>query len=206
MLSIVYSISKKIEYRRSWNGQYPPTSNKMPKSMNIKKAASALNQNYKKIKAALSGVEMTFAAVEKNLGRAQFLLKLAENKAATGTPRGLFTAGTMRISPGQVVIVEGDMKNGYEIVARFDKLCDVQKLVKNNMMCASILAAASCAGGGINTIQEEDDIFDHSDVAADQTEAAGGKAARQKYESVSAAKALATRLGMGDDEINVDAI
>ena len=177
----------------------------MPKSMNIKKAASALNQNYKKIKAALSGADMTFAAVEKNLGRAQFLLKLADNKTSKGTPRGLFTSGTMRISPGQVVIVEGDMKNGYEIVARFDKLCDVQKLVKANLMSASILAAASSVGG-IDTIQEEDDIFDHSEVVEDEMEAVGGKAARQKYESASAAKALATRLGMSDDEIDVDAI
>jgi hypothetical protein len=49
----------------------------MPKNMNIKKAASALNQNQKQIKAALAGAQVTFAAVEKSLGRAQFLLKLS---------------------------------------------------------------------------------------------------------------------------------
>ena len=178
--------------------------------MNIKKAASALNQNHKQIKKAFTGAEVTFAAVEKNLGRAQFLLKLTNHKTATGTPRGLFTSGTMRISPGQIVIVEGDPKIGLEIVARLDTLSDAKKFVRIGFMPADVLAAAINVGS-LNTITEEDDIFDYSAAATDSNTESMGKSSadRKKNESMSAARALAGRLGMHDeveDEIDVDKI
>jgi len=176
----------------------------MPKNMNIKKAASALNQNQKQIKAALAGMQVTFAAVEKSLGRAQFLLKLSTPKGiktATGAPRGLFTAGTMRISVGQIVIVEGSEKLGFEIVARIEDLSDAQKLVKAGALPADLLAAAQVAGSksGVAPEAEEDDLFDRSEVAegaAFEPSLKGGvKGARKQQESLAAAAALADRLG-----------
>jgi len=179
----------------------PKPSTNMPKTMNIKKAASALNQNQKQIKAALQGASVTFASVEKSLGRAQFLLQIVtENgvRNVTGTPRGLFTAGTMRIAAGQIAIVEGSEKLGFEIVARIDNLSDAQKLVKDGFMPPDVLAAAGVAGALTVVAEEEDDIFDYSEVQEGITEPSmkgGVKGARRQKESLAAAAALATRLG-----------
>jgi translation initiation factor IF-1 len=180
----------------------------MPKTMNIKKAASALNQNQKQIKAALAGVQMTFAAVEKNLGRAQFLLKLTDHKTATGAPRGLFTAGTMRISVGQIVIVEGNPKIGLEIVARIDDLSDAQKLVKSGLMPADVLAQAAACGSVSGVKEEEDDdLFERpeeTEGASFEPSLKGGvKGARKQQESLAAAAALARNLGSQKAKVNL---
>ena len=174
--------------------------------MNIKKAASAIHQNQKQIKAALSGAELTFAAVEKSLGRAQFLLKLPKHKTATGTPRGLFTCGTMRISPGQIVIIEGNEKTGFEIVGRIEDLSIAKKLVKNGTMSAEVLSAATTCGT-LPTITssspEDDDFFDYSQAqkGEDELSSKGGAAGqRRQRESIAAAHALATRLGSIDED------
>jgi translation initiation factor IF-1 len=173
----------------------------MPKSMNIKKAASALNQNHKQIKAALNGTHVTFAAVEKSLGRAQFLLKLTNYKSAKGAPRGLFSAGTMRISAGHIVIVEGSEKLGYEIVARLDNLADAQKLVKIGVMPADVLAsAATCGSASGVKPEEEDNLFERPQETEGIFEPSlkgGVKGARKQQESMAAASALAERLGSG---------
>ena len=180
--------------------------------MNIKKAASAINQNQKQIKAALKGADVTFAAVEKSLGRAQFLLKLSGHKTAKGSPRGLFSAGTMRISAGQIVIVEGSEKLGFEIVARIDNLSDAQKLVKDGFMPPDVLAAAGVAGAlTVVAEEEEDDIFDRSEevggASFEPSMKGGVKAARKQQESMAAVSALAARLGSNDDdEVDIDAI
>jgi hypothetical protein len=171
--------------------------------MNIKKAASALNQNQKQIKAALQGASVTFASVEKSLGRAQFLLQIFTEKgikSVTGTPRGLFTAGTMRIAAGQIAIVEGSEKLGFEIVARIDDLSDAQKLVKLGALPAEILAAAQVAGSksGVAAAVEDDGLFDYSEAqegAVEPSLKGGVKGARKQQESLAAAAALADRLG-----------
>jgi len=175
----------------------------MPKNMNIKKAASALNQNQKQIKAALQGASVTFASVEKSLGRAQFLLQIVTEKgikSVTGTPRGLFTAGTMRIAAGQIAIVEGSEKLGFEIVARIDDLSDAQKLVKLGTLPAELLAAAQVAGSksGVAATTEDDGLFDYSEAQEGVIEPSlkgGVKGARKQQESLAAAAALADRLG-----------
>jgi translation initiation factor IF-1 len=179
----------------------------MPKNMNIRKAASAMHQNQKQIKAAFNGTEVIFAAVEKSLGRAQFLLKLTNHKTATGAPRGLFTSGTMRISPGQIVIVEGSEKLGYEIVGRIEQLAEAKKLVKIGAMPADVLMQATSCG----SIEEEDDLFERTEEQADVIEPSmkgGVKGARRQQESMAAAVALAGRLGSNDlpSEIDIDAI
>lgn len=176
----------------------------MPKTMNIKKAASALNQNQKQIKAALAGATLTFAAVEKSLGRAQFLLKLTGHKTATGAPRGLFTSGTLRISVGQIVIVEGSEKLGYEIIARIEQMADAQKLVKDGLMPADVLAQASACGSVSGIKEEDDDLFDRSDAPeglAEPSMKGGVKGARKQQESLAAAAALARNLGSSKSKV-----
>lgn len=178
----------------------------MPKSMNIKKAASALHQNQRQINAALKGAEVEYGAVEKSLGRAQFLLKLTNHKTATGTPRGLFTSGTMRISPGQIVIIQGCIKTGFEIVGCISDLKVAQKLVTLGLMPADILASASTVGS-VAEVVKDDDLFDYSQATGGEVEvsAKGGVAGtRRQQESLAAAAALAVRLGA--DEVDIDAI
>ena len=171
----------------------------MPKKCNVKKSSSALFQNQKQIKAAFEGKSVVFAAVEKSLGSAQFLLGLTEGKKAKGTPRGLFTSGTMRISAGQIVIVEGNPKIGLEIVARFDDLSQVQQLIKDGLMPADILATASVAtavsAASIPDAEEADDLFDYSEEApaASDGPMKGGNKERQQKE---AQAAVAARVGI----------
>jgi len=181
----------------------------MTKNMNIKKAASALNQNQRQIKAALDGKEVIFAAVEKGLGRAQFLLRLEDNKTATGTPRGLFTSGTMRVSPGHIVIVEGNIKNGFEIMARIDDLATAKKLVKLGYMPPKILAFATSTVTGFSS-ETEEDIFDRSevDISSAGEPSMGGSSGRRQQESMAAALALAERLGapVTKEDVDIDLI
>jgi hypothetical protein len=55
----------------------------MPKTANIKKSSAAVFQNQKQIKRAYDPKQdVTFAAVEKCLGSAQFQLRLTGNKTA----------------------------------------------------------------------------------------------------------------------------
>ena len=198
----------------------PPTTIKMPKTANIKKSSAAVFQNQKQIKRAYDPKQdVTFAAVEKCLGSAQFQLRLTGNKTAKGTPRGLFTSGTMRVSAGQIVLVEGNSKIGLEIIARFDDLAQAQELVKLGRMPADILIAAGGAGS-VATVVAEDDIFDYSDAAggaAFEPSAKGGvKGARAQREAQAAIQARVEQLGGSgktqvavedaEEEIDVDAI
>jgi len=183
----------------------------MPKNMNIKKAASALNQNQKQIKAALQGSVVTFAAVEKSLGRAQFLLKISTEKGVktvTGSPRGLFTSGTMRIAAGQIAIVEGSEKLGFEIVARIDDLSDAQKLVKMGALPSELLAAAQVAGSksGVTAEAEDDGLFDYSELqegAAEMSGKGGVTGARKQREQQAAAAKLSLKLGSSSSKPSV---
>ena len=153
----------------------------MPKTRNIKKSAAALFQNQKQIKSA-SG-KTVFAAVEKSLGRAQFQLKLTGGKLIVGTPRGLFTSGTLRISAGQVVIIEGiGRQEGdsrpdlpWEIVARLDNTSEIKQLIRQKVMPADILCYATAAGAVETGAVAQDDLCEDAD-AAEQC----GRRARQR--------------------------
>ncbi len=141
----------------------------MPKCANIKKSAAALYQNQKQIRSASSGT--VFAAVSKGLGRAQFQLVLTGGKKVVGTPRGLFTKGTMRISVGQVVIVEGLQRPDgdrraelpWEIVARIDNDSEAKQLVKAGHLPADVLRFATTAGAAESSAAAEDDLFEESE-------------------------------------------
>ena len=186
----------------------------MPKTCNIKKSSAAVFQNKKQIRCAYDPSQMvTFAAVEKSLGSAQFQLRLTGNKSAKGTPRGLFTSGTMRISAGQIVLVEGNPKIGLEIVARLDDLAQAQELVKLGRMPSDILAAAGTAGSVSVTV--EDDIFDFSESAGgmsfEPSSKGGSKGARAQKDAQAAIMARVDQLGGSEtvpeaEEIDIDSI
>ena len=181
----------------------------MPKNSNISKSSSALFQNQKQIKKALKGFfePDNFAMVEKILGSSQVSLKLTKNMSARGTPRGLFTSGTMRIQPGHVVIVQGDVKNGYEIIACMEREDDdVTELLKAGILPADIFP--------IGEVVNNEDIFDRSDevASAEKEEQVGGnRAERKKKEQLAAIKARVSILKEGraaaaGEELDIDSI
>jgi len=165
----------------------------MPKQANVKKSAAALFQNQKQIKNAAAG-KTVFAAVAKGLGRAQFQLVLTGGKNVVGTPRGLFTKGTMRISVGQVVIVEGlQRKEGdaradlpWEIVARIDSDSEAKQLVKSGKMPADVLRFATTANAVETATVSNDDLFEEDEEFWEQGAAdvrGGVRAARKAAEA-----------------------
>jgi hypothetical protein len=105
-----------------------------------------------------------------------------------GTPRGLFTKGTMLISMGQIVVATGDDK-GLEIVGVIQKRSDAVALVKSGALSAKILANAVAAGAmTVAADEEEDDLFE---TLTDEEEVVE----RGKAEAMRSVAALASRLG-----------
>ena len=177
----------------------------MPKRTNIKKSAAALFQNQQKITMAQNGAKVVFAAVEKALGRSQFRVKLSGGKMITATPRGLFkkSKGTVRISVGQVVIIEGidrpeedhRAELPWEIVARLDDTAEIKKLIKDGSMPADILGFATTAGTvDSGAIAAEDDLFENSgsDEEFWQVDVRGGVRATRKAEETQ--RSIASRV------------
>lgn len=145
----------------------------MPPSKNIKKGAAALFQNSKEIEKAMKH-GATFGAVTKRLGNGGFSVQLGAQKTIQGTPRGLFTKGTMAINLGQIVIVVGsDRPAGdnrpslpWEIVALIDDKSVADELVRKGKMSAEVLCLANSAGA-VETGVVEDDLFAASDSDED---------------------------------------
>jgi hypothetical protein len=167
----------------------------MPKKMNVSKSAAAQHQCAKAIASAAAGaIGVKFYSVHKALGNAFFLLRDEKGKDFRGTPRGLFTKGTMLISIGQIVVATGDEK-GLEIVGVIQKRSDATALVKAGAMPREILANAVAAGAmTVAADDSEDDLFEK---LADEEDAAGGgsKVERAKAEALRSVAALAGRLG-----------
>ena len=170
----------------------------MPPRKNIKKGAAALFQNSKEIDRALKH-GATFGAVTKRLGNGGFTVQLSLIKNVIGTPRGLFTSGTMRISVGQVVIVVGtDRPQGdsrpalpWEIVALVDDKGTADLLVKKGVMSADILKLAASAGAMASQNVAEDDLFESEDSDEDfwaqgVADVRGGLKAERKAQEASA--------------------
>ena len=103
---------------------------------------------------------LSFYSVQKCLGNAYFSLRNAKGEDIRGTPRGLFTKGTMKISVGQIVVAEGD-RLGLEIVGVINERSTAETLVKSGSMPREVLIAASAAGAYTTVSSvEEDDIFE----------------------------------------------
>jgi translation initiation factor IF-1 len=173
----------------------------MPKQANVKKSAAAVFQNQKQIKNAAAG-KTVFAAVAKGLGRAQFQLVLTGGKNVVGTPRGLFTKGTMRISVGQVVIIEGLQRNDgdkradlpWEIVARIDNDSEAKQLVKSGKMPADVLRFATTAGAVETAAAASDDLFENDEDFWEQGAADVRGGVREARKAAEAQRSIASRV------------
>ena len=133
----------------------------MPAKKNIKKSAAALFQNAKAIDKAMEE-GATFGAVIRRLGNGAFSIQLDEKgkEKVQGTPRGLFTSGTMRIHVGQLVIVEGaSAKRPWEIVALIDEKSTADALVKRGRLSAKLVGVANAAGAVEEEEAPKEDIF-----------------------------------------------
>lgn len=133
----------------------------MPAKKNIKKSAAALFQNAKAIDKAMEE-GATFGAVIRRLGNGAFSIQLDEKgkEKVQGTPRGLFTSGTMRIHVGQLVIVEGaSATRPWEIVALIDEKSTADALVKRGRLSAKLVGVANAAGAVEEAEAPKEDIF-----------------------------------------------
>jgi len=137
---------------------------KMPKKPSVKKNAAAEFQSIKAIRAAATGdARYAFMSVQSAKGNGYFMLRTAMGRDVRGTPRGLFTSGSMRISAGQIVVVEGDAALGVEIVGVMSDRHDCEQLVRKGRMPREVLASAISAGGVSGGVAEEDDLFEKAD-------------------------------------------
>ncbi len=162
---------------------------------NVSKSAAAQHQCAKAIQRAADGEPgIQFYSVQKALGNAFFSLRNHEGKDLRGTPRGLFTKGTMLVAVGQIVVAEGDAK-GLEIVGVVQRRSDATALVKAGAMPREILAHAVAAGAmTVAADESDDDLFE---TLADEENVAGGgsKTERAKADAMRSVAALAGRLG-----------
>ena len=162
---------------------------------NVSKSAAAQHQCAKAIERAARGeAGIKFYSVQKALGNAFFCLRDEKGKDYRGTPRGLFTKGTMLVAMGQIVVAEGDDK-GLEIVGVIQKRSDATALIKAGAMPPAVLANAVAAGAmTVAAADQEDDLFET--LADEENEAVGGgNAERAKADAMRSVAALAARLG-----------
>lgn len=87
-----------------------------------KKKAGALRENEKAITQALVTDELLFARVDASLGQGGFRIVMNDGCITTAIPRGLFTSRSLRLTPGDIVILEdaSSCKN-YRIVGRIER-------------------------------------------------------------------------------------
>lgn len=132
---------------------------------NIKKSAAAQAQSIRAIQKALkSGEPNAWMSVQKALGNGYFLLRNKDGREGRGTPRGLFTTGNMRISVGQIVVVEGDLRLGVEIVGAIQQRREAEQYVKSGHLPREVLVSAV----GMDDAKEEDDFFEAGDEAEEK--------------------------------------
>jgi translation initiation factor IF-1 len=146
-------------------------SNSFNKTFNkSKKAISASRQSESNIKKAAEGEDgLTFLSVQSIKGNGYFTLRRADGRDILGTPRGIFTRGSMRISVGQIVVVEGVpedstkiKKHPYEIVGVIQERRQADEFIRAGKMPKQILTAAMSAGA-VNEISEViDDLFEEA--------------------------------------------
>jgi len=166
--------------------------------INVSKSASAQFQSIKAIKRAASGESgLCFASVHSAKGNGYFTLRDAEGKEMRGTPRGLFTKGTMLVSVGQIVVAEGDPRKGVEIIAVIQDKSQAEDLVARGFMSATVLAAAAGCGAAHVPVAE-DDLFEAPEEAdgSVKQEVRGGVVAQRKMaEAMRSVASLTARLG-----------
>ena len=131
-----------------------PASKNSKKSKKSKKSESALRQNKLSVKkASEEGSGLCFLSVQAARGNGYFTLRKEDGREITGTPRGLFTSGSMRISVGQIVVVDGIPEDQskikdhpYEIVGVVQERSEARELIKSGRMSKKVLTFALSAG------------------------------------------------------------
>lgn len=181
----------------------------MPKRQNISKAAAAQLQSTRAVQKAAKGAGV-FMSVQRGLGNGFFTLRTEKGVEVRGTPRGLFTCGSMRISVGQIVVVEGDAKLGVEIVGVIQELREAEQLVRKGAMPAAVLAHANAAGNLESACAPDlDDLFEAAPVSASALSEEGGKKGRRQAEVAASIRARVELLAAGGapavvPDLNVD--
>jgi hypothetical protein len=176
----------------------------MPKSVNVKKSAAAQAQSIRAIQKAIkNGEPAAWMSVQKALGNGYFLLRNSEGREIRGTPRGLFTCGNMRISVGQIVVVEGNPKIGVEIVGAIQQRREAEQYVRKGQMPREVLASA--IGVGAEETEEEDDFFE-SAADADEPEVTGGLKEQRAAAETRSAISSRVALLLANDDIDIDKI
>jgi hypothetical protein len=177
----------------------------MPKKANISKKAAAQFQNKKAILKALNGTkeEVTFAAVERAMGFAKFGLRVGAY-SVEGTPRGLFTSGTMRVSVGDIVIVDGYGTTNargeqmiVEIVGRLEKQ-DIKDLLSSGILRRETVSAAKAASSmaACEEPETDDELFEREedDLGQDDIWGKEGPKSKKKALAVEQANAATSQL------------
>ena len=181
----------------------------MPKRQNISKAAAAQLQSARAVqKAAAGGNNLVFMSVQSTKGDGYFRVRMADGIELTGTPRGLFTSGSMRISVGQIVVLEGvpaDIKfcRGreraipYEIVGVIQERREAEQFVRKGKLPREVLAHALSAGNFEEAVAPElADLFE-APTEADDVFEEGGKKGRRQAEAAAAIRARVELLEAG---------
>ena len=182
-----------------------PPQSLMPKKANISKKAAAQFQNKKAILKALNGTkeEVTFAAVERAMGFAKFGLRVGAY-SVEGTPRGLFTSGTMRVSVGDIVIVDGYGTTNargeqmiVEIVGRLEKQ-DIKDLLSSGILRRETVSAAKAASSmaACEEPETDDELFEREedDLGQDDIWGKEGPKSKKKALAVEQANAATSQL------------
>jgi len=184
----------------------------MPKRQNTKKAAAAAFGNAKAIMQVKKNGGL-FGAVTKRLGNGGFQVVVStDSDMATlmATPRGLFTSGSMRISVGHVVILEGQIRAKgdqraplpLEIVGLLNKKAEILEIIDEGHMSASVLRAAETAGmleAGQQEGQGDDIEFEEEGAVGmvEMREVKGGIKGQRKAEENAASIAARAACLMG---------
>jgi len=155
----------------------------MPKTVITKKnrkSPSAVRQSSQYIKRAAEGDKtLSFLSVQAVRGNGYFTLRRADGREILGTPRGLFSKGSMRISVGQIVVVEGIPEDTskilacpYEIMGVIQERDLAIELVESGRMSKEVLIAATMAGSMADTTMADTlaDIFEEGEEEEEEEE------------------------------------
>ena len=177
----------------------------MAKKINTKKSAAAQFASIKAVQRAAAGdVGVLFASVQGIKGNGYFRVRMADGTELTATPQGKFTSGTMRISAGQIVVLEGvplDIKNGlpraraipYEIVGVVQERHIAEQLVKRGSLACEVLRDATTAGTIESTVVEEDEFFEATEEHVESVDVGRGSV-RDQRKSAEARRSVAARV------------
>lgn len=113
-------------------------------------ASSASKANVRAVVSAIQSDSAIFARVERSLGNSNFRLTLNDGSPCQGTPRGLFTSRNMRITLGDIVILERSTSSTHEIIGLLSKE-ESAALYKSKRLSKHLCAE-----------EQEDTLFDYS--------------------------------------------